>query len=310
MEELKKRILILDGAIGTTIKKYRENQNIENDILNEELNLLYPDIVKEIHRSYIKAGADIIETNTFNSNDMSAKKYKIENNSSYKISLTGVLLAKEVAGEIKNKKIYIAGSIGPTSTSLFLEKNKESFEKVKVEFIESIKGQIEGVIDGKPDFLFLETVYDSINLEVMINTIKNIFKQKQVSIPIIISLTLGENGKIFSGETFEEIIKKVDNELIIGYGINCSYGSQNLVNLIEEIERINKKLMIIYPNAGLPDKNGVYKETPEIFVNYMKKIMDNQKVNIVGGCCGTTYEYIKKLSDCSKNYLPKDFELR
>lgn len=301
--ELKKRIFILDGAMGTEIKR---NIQLKDKQLNEELNIINPEIIKKIHREYIKAGADIIESNTFNSNEMALQNSKFKGKS-YALSFEGVMLAKEIAKEYKN--IYVAASIGPTNKSLFLEKNDCTFDVKKNEFIKDIKGQIAGVIDADPDLILLETVYDSLNLEIMLEVIKYNFNKKNKQIPIIVSLTVGENGKIFSGESFDEIIEKVDTEDIIGYGINCSYGSEKLINLIEQIALNNRKLMIVYPNAGLPDSNGNYKETPEIFSKYMEKIMRNNKVNIVGGCCGTTSEYIKILSNSSKNYLPKDFEI-
>ena len=276
--EIKKRILILDGGIGSSLKKYK---------FSNFINLENPEIIKNIHQDFIDAGADIIETNTFNINFLTTKE------KTYKICKTGANLALEVAKKSKDKKIFVAGSIGPTEMSLFsLSKNQDiNISDKKNELRKIYFDQIKALIDCNIDFLLFETVYDSLNLEVGLNLAYDIMNKENREIPIIISLTIDEKGKIFSGEDIYDIINKFDCEKILAYGYNCSFGSEKLVNTIKNI-KISKPL-IIYPNAGTPDKNGNYLESPEIFVNNLLKIKD--KANIIGGCCGVTPQYINLL---------------
>ncbi len=305
-EQLKKRILVLDGAMGTMIKRAlsKSDNNSIKEKSNDLLNITRPEIIEKIHKDYIDAGADIIETNTFNCNDLSLKEYGLQGKT-YEISLAGARIAKKVAESYKNRKIYVAGSIGPTNMSLyFLSKDKTiDIDSKKEELKKIYIPQIEGVIDGGADIIFIETVYDSLNAEVTLETVLDILRKKQKELPIFVSATLGENGKIYSGETPDELFKKLDRKEVTGYGFNCSYGSAKLISSVKKLCESTDKFILFYPNAGLPDKNGNYVDTPEIMGKYMKELIDGGTVNIVGGCCGTTPEHIKVISSFIKREI-------
>lgn len=303
IDELRTRIMVLDGAMGTMIKRAcpKPEDYKGYDGCNDVLNITSPEIIENIHREYIDAGADIIETNTFNCNDLSLKKYGLEGKT-YEICLAGANIAKKVADSYKDRKIYVAGSVGPTNMSLyFLSQEKDVDMDAEKEKLKKIyTPQIEGVIDGGADIILLETVYDSLNAQIAIDTVLEILGKKGKELPIFLSATVGEKGRIFSGENPHELFTKLDRKEIAGYGFNCSYGSAKLMDYVRELAKDTDKFVVVYPNAGLPDKDGKYADTPEIMGGYLKELMDSGDINIVGGCCGTTPEYIKIISSCAK----------
>lgn len=278
-EILDKNQLILDGGMGTMISKYNIDYTYP-----ELLNLTHPNIIHDIHKKFILAGSDVIKTNTFNANLLTTKE------KTYSATFKGVMIAKDTAS-IFNKKIYVAGAIGPTNMSLYvLSQDKNIDINLKKEELKKIYyPQIEAIIDAEPDFIIFETFYDSLNLGVALNVAFKLMKEKNKFYEIFISLTVDENGYILSHENLYDIIKKFDNPYIIGYGYNCSFGSEKLLKILKDI-KINKKL-IVYPNAGTP-KNNIYPENALFWANNMKKI----KADLIGGCCGVTPKYIKKLA--------------
>ena len=298
LDQLKNKIMVLDGAMGTMIKSFNLDTEdfMGKDGCNEILNESRSDIIKKIHNLYIDAGADIIETNTFNCNSIALKGYGLENKS-YDLNLLGTKIAVSVAKE-KSKKIWVAGSVGPTSLSLFME-GANNLQKRKV-LKEAYYDQIKGIVDGGADIILLETVYDFFNLEVALEVTLEIFKEKNVNLPIFISVTINESGRIFSGESIKEIIEKVDRKEISGYGFNCSFGAKKLIPFVEGIKKYTDKYIIFYPNAGLPDSEGKYADTPEIMANYLKLLIEDRKVDIIGGCCGTTPDHIKAIASIIK----------
>lgn len=311
INELKKRVLVLDGATGTAIQKYNlTDEDFQGKKgCNEILNITKPDVIKEIHTKYIEAGADIIETNSFNCNRISLKDYEIED-MSYTLSKKGAELARETADNFyktSGKKIYIAGSIGPTSKSLSLPMGDVPYER-EINFDQMKKiysEQIEGVIDGGVDCLLIETIFDGLSAKAALVAAEELFEKKNIQLPIMISATVNRQGKIFSGQSIESLITALDRPSIISFGLNCSFGAKDLIPMIKRIASFTDKYISLYPNAGLPNEEGEYEETPEITAGYLKELVDEKKVNILGGCCGTHFSHIKAIADLVKDKGPR-----
>lgn len=309
-KELQKRILVLDGAMGTAIQKYNLNSNdyLGKKGCNEILNITRPDIIKDIHLKYIEAGADIIETNSFNCNKISLNEYGFSERA-YEIAKRSAELAKEVTTTSK-KKIYIAGSIGPTNKTLTIPSGKNPYDRdLGFDYLkEAYSEQIEGLIDGGVDILLIETIFDGLNAKCSVISAEEVMKRKNINLPIMISATVNKEGKIFTGQSIESLIVALDRESIISYGFNCSFGAKELIPLTKKLGKFTKKPISLYPNAGLPNEDGEYLESPDITANYLKELVDNQEVNILGGCCGTTFEHIKSIANLVKNRAPRKFE--
>lgn len=311
INELKKRVLVLDGATGTAIQKYNlTDEDFQGKKgCNEILNITRPDVIKDIHTKYIEAGADIIETNSFNCNRISLKDYEIED-MSYTLSKKGAELARETADNFyktSGKKIYVAGSIGPTSKSLSLPMGDVPYER-EINFDQMKKiysEQIEGVIDGGVDCLLIETIFDGLSAKAALVAAEELFEKKNIQLPIMISATVNRQGKIFSGQSIESLITALDRPSIISFGLNCSFGAKDLIPMIKRIASFTDKYISLYPNAGLPNEEGEYEETPEITAGYLKELVDEKKVNILGGCCGTHFSHIKAIADLVKDKEPR-----
>lgn len=311
INELKKRVLVLDGATGTAIQKYNlTDEDFQGKKgCNEILNITKPDVIKEIHTKYIEAGADIIETNSFNCNRISLKDYEIED-MSYTLSKKGAELARETADNFyktSGKKIYVAGSIGPTSKSLSLPMGDVPYER-EINFDQMKKiysEQIEGVIDGGVDCLLIETIFDGLSAKAALVAAEDLFEKKNIQLPIMISATVNRQGKIFSGQSIKSLITALDRPSIISFGLNCSFGAKDLIPMIKRIASFTDKYISLYPNAGLPNEEGEYEETPEITAGYLKELVDEKKVNILGGCCGTHFSHIKAIADLVKDKEPR-----
>lgn len=279
------KVLVLDGAMGTVLK----NKNIDKKFFNsttsfEVLNITAEAEVKDVHREYIEAGADIIETNTFNCNSFSLKGTEFED-SIYKICKKGAEIAKEVAKNYGNR-VLVAGSIGPTGVSLTQNSIMEE------ELRKSYREQIGGLIDGRVDLLLIETVYDYRNLKLALKVSEELFKNKRLNIPIIISFTCSEKGEIYSGESIQNIIKEIDNESIVGYGLNCV----GMTQFIEKLSDITSKKIIFYPN------DIILKELDNNLENYIYNLLKKNYIHIIGGCCGTDSKYIEKIKKIVKTF--------
>lgn len=312
----KKKIYILDGATGTVIQDYHlsEKDYTDNNYkyigCHEILNKTRQDVILDIHKKYIEAGADIIETNTFNSNSISLKDYGLEKES-YFLSFLGAKLARE-AVENSKKEILVAGSIGPTNKSASISTSKNILDR-EIDFnelFESYLIQARGLVDGGVDLFLIETIFDGLNAKAAVIACEKVAKENSKKIPIMISATVDKNGKILSGQDIKSLITSLDRDSIISFGLNCSFGAKDLIPLIESLNPYTDKLLSVYPNAGLPNENGEYDEKPQITLEYLKKLIDNKKINIIGGCCGTTPAHIKLISDYSKNYLPREINFK
>lgn len=310
---LKEKILVLDGATGTAIQNYNLD---EKDFLgkkgcNEILNLTRRDVIKEIHKKYIEAGADIIETNSFNCNRVSLEDYQIEDKV-YELTLESVKIAKEAINESKSKrKIFIAGSVGPTSKSLSVPVGEDPYDRA-IEFDELkeiYKEQVSGLIDGGVDLLLIETIFDGLNAKAAIIGAEEVMEEKGKNLPIMVSVTVNKQGKIFTGQSIEALILALDRNSIISYGFNCSFGAKELIPLTKKLGKFIKKPISLYPNAGLPNQDGEYDETPDITVGYLKELVDNEEINILGGCCGTHYGHIEKIAQLVRGKKPRKFDM-
>lgn len=273
-----KKVLVLDGAMGTTLQKYNlDSRYFLGSKSFEVLSFTKEDLIKEIHKKYIECGADIIETNTFNCNRIALKDTPMEKRV-YEICKKSVKLAREVREKLKSNTL-IAGSVGSLSISLSFEKEKE--KEVREAYFE----QISGVIDGGIDFILLETVYDFKNLQIALEVINLILKKRELSLPIVISFTCDNDGKIYSGENIKKIIEKIDEKNILGYGLNCIGNNP----FIKKMREITDKKIFFYPNSS------ILEEIKNI-EDYFKKLIDKNYVNIIGGCCGTDFSFIMMLN--------------
>lgn len=319
-EDLENKILVLDGATGTAIQNYNlVEKDFRGDLFkqhsinlkgcNEILNITKPEIIKEIHKKYIENGADIIETNSFNCNSLSLEDYGIPD-LSYTLSKEAALIAKESAQDFKRKtgkNIYVAGSIGPTSKSCCIPSGEIPYERnIDFDTLKTVyTEQIQGVIDGGVDILLIETIFDGLNAKAALLAAEEIMKKENILIPIMISFTVDKKGNLISGQNIESLITAIDRDSIISYGLNCSFGAKELIPIIIKLENFTRKKVSLYPNAGLPNENGEYEESAEEMLEHLKELINNKKINILGGCCGTTYHHIKLISDYVKGKSPR-----
>ena len=297
----KQRILILDGAMGTMIQSYGIS-NVCNDFLSVEK----PEIIKEIHRKYIQAGADIIETNSFNSNAISLEEYNLSDRA-YEICKTAATIARKVADEFPERKIWVAGGIGPTNKSLSLSPDVEDPAARAIDWDTLSKAyyeQVSGLIDGGVDLLLTETNFDSLNAKCALYTISQVMREKGVKLPVMLSVTLTESGRTLSGQTLEALLASVSGFDLFAVGLNCGFGAEKMIPYINRLAEISPYPIVTYPNAGLPDEMGEYTETPETMVEHLKPVLDNSRANIIGGCCGTTPAHIKAIAEYAKVCKP------
>lgn len=321
VNELKKKILVLDGAMGTAIQNYGlkevdycgkefKNSSIPQKGNNDILNITNPIIIEEIHKKYLKAGADIIETNTFNGTSISQEDYGLSEHV-YRINYEGAKIARKIADEYSTseKPIFVAGSVGPTNKTLSISPKVEHPEYRDVSFDEMMnayKDQMLALIDGGVDVILIETVFDTLNARAAIYALDLINEERSTKIPIMISGTITDkSGRTLSGQTLEAFVESMKNQYIISIGLNCAFGGKELVPFIEKLSELTSLYVSVYPNAGLPNTLGEYDESPDITLANIKPLIDNKKLNILGGCCGTTFEHIKVLSEYVKNKSPR-----
>lgn len=292
-ELLKKRILLLDGAMGTQLQNkkltHSDFDGKEHYACYDFLSLTRPDIIKNIHKEYLDAGADIITTNTICANSIDLSKYNLSDKV-YKINKRASIIAKECANNYCNK--FVAGSIGPTQECISIT-SKLNLDKLKYIYYE----QAIGLIEGACDLILIETCIDLLNIKAAVIGVNKAKIETKKEIPIMISISLMDNGKLLSGEDIEIVYNSLITYNPLAFGINCSIGPIKVKKYIHKLSMISQLPVILYPNAGIPDKNGKYNETPSSFKKYMKEYVNNGWVNIIGGCCGTTPEHIRLLKE-------------
>ncbi len=325
-EELEKRILIIDGAMGTMIQRYGLTEddfrgdrfkNHDADVKgnNDLLNLTRPDIIKAIHLEYLKAGADIIETNTFSTQRISMADYKMEE-LSYELSFEGAKIAKEATQEFMlsnpNRTCFVAGAIGPTNRTLSLspDVNDPGFRAITYDELEAAYyEQVRGLIDGGSDVLLIETIFDTLNAKAAISAIRKYDEVIGKTTEIMISGTITDaSGRTLSGQTVEAFLNSVTHAKPLSIGFNCALGAQEMRPHIEELAAKANCYVSAYPNAGLPNEFGAYDEQPHETAHFVDDFINSGFVNIVGGCCGTTPEHIhciaKKAAKGSARPIP------
>ena len=319
-DSIKERILILDGAMGTMIQGYKLTEmdfrgNLELLQMlnyqgnNDMLNLTRPDIIEDIHRRYLKAGADIISTNTFSAQRISQADYHMED-FSYDIALQGAKLARKCADEYSttNKPRFVAGSIGPTNKTCSMSPDVSDPAKRDLTYdtlFHAYSEQVEAMIKGGIDAILIETIFDTLNAKVAIDASLSEMRKVGIDLPIMLSVTITDlSGRTLSGQTLEAFLASTSSYPIFSVGLNCSFGAEQMRPYIKELASKAPYYISIYPNAGLPNSMGEYDETTEIMVPQMRTYVDEGLVNIIGGCCGTTDEFIAGYTQIVKDKLP------
>ncbi len=321
---LNERILVLDGSMGVFIQKFRlteeqfrgerfKDHPVDLKGNNDILVITQPEIIKSIHKKYLEAGADIIETNTFNGTSISQSDYKTEN-LVYEINFQAAKIAKEVADEFTKqnptKPRFVAGSIGPTNKTLSIspDVNDPGYRAVTFEEVaNAFKEQARGLIDGGADILLIETMIDTLNAKAALYGIMELCEEINSNIPIMISGSIIDmSGRTLSGQNTEAFWISVSHtKNLLSVGLNCSLGPKQIRPFIEELSRIANVYVSLYPNAGLPNEFGGYDETPQSMSEVLEEFAKEGFFNIIGGCCGTTPEHIKAFAEIAKKYPPR-----
>jgi 5-methyltetrahydrofolate--homocysteine methyltransferase len=314
-EILKHRILLLDGAMGTEIQAYKleeedfrkgwfENHNKSLKGNNDLLSLTRPDVIKAIHESYLEAGADIVETNTFSGTTIAQADYGLER-AAYDINFHGAKVAKEACDKYTalnpDKPRFVAGSIGPTNMTLSISPDVNDPGHRTITFnqlVTAYKEQAKGLIEGGSDLLLVETVFDTLNAKAALFAIEEAQNELATEIPIMVSGTITDaSGRTLSGQTAEAFLVSVEHANLLSIGLNCALGANALRPYLQVLKKKAPFFVSAHPNAGLPNEMGEYDETPEMMADQIKTYLDEGLVNIVGGCCGTTPAHIKAMAD-------------
>jgi len=320
---LSKRIMVIDGAMGTMIQRYKLSEedfrgerfkDFHADIKgnNEILSLTRPDIIASIHKEYLDAGADIIETNTFSANTVSQADYDLED-ICYELNFESAKLAAKAVAEknleTPDKRRFVAGALGPTTklASMSPDVNNPGFRALGFDDLVKAYGeQTRGLIDGGADILLIETITDTLNCKAALFAIDQIFEERGESLPIMISGTItDQSGRTLSGQTVEAFWISVSHMPLLSVGLNCALGAEEMRPHIEELSRISDCFISAYPNAGLPNEMGEYDQDPHEMGDHMHDFALSGFVNIVGGCCGTTPEHIKEMVETVSKIAPR-----
>jgi 5-methyltetrahydrofolate--homocysteine methyltransferase len=321
---LKERILIIDGAMGTMIQRYKLSeadyrgsrfkdwpQDVKGN--NDLLCITQPQIVEEIHKQYLEAGADIIETNTFSSTIIAQADYGMQS-LAYELNIAAAQCARNAADEYiakdKSKPRFVAGAIGPLNKTLSLspDVNNPGFRSVTFdEVVAAYYEQVKGLVDGGVDLLLIETIFDTLNAKAAIYAIKKYFREEnKTPLPVMISGTITDaSGRTLSGQTLEAFYTSVAHAKPLSVGLNCALGAAEMRSHIEELSQIAACYTSAYPNAGLPNAMGEYDEQPEQTAHFIEEWAEQGFVNIVGGCCGTTPDHIKHIAENVKRFEPR-----
>ncbi len=323
---LRQRILIIDGAMGTMIQQYKLDEadyrgdrfrDWQCDVKgnNDLLCLTHPEIIREIHKKYLAAGANILETNTFNGQKISLADYHMES-LAYEINVKAAQVAREAIQEYcretgaTDADLFVAGAIGPMNKTLSLSPDVNNpgyravtFDEVAAAYYE----QISGLVDGGADVLLVETIFDTLNAKAAIYAINKYFSDKGTApLPVMISGTITDaSGRTLSGQTLEAFYISVMHAEPVSIGLNCALGAGEMKPYIEELSELADCYVSAYPNAGLPNAMGGYDETPEQLAAIVGGFAENGWVNVVGGCCGTTPQHIAAIAKAVKNIAPR-----
>ena len=318
---IREKILILDGAMGTMIQSYHLTeedfrgtrfQQVEGRQLkgnNDLLSLTRPDVILDIHRRYLAAGADIIETNTFSSQRISQADYGLED-ISYELAYEGARLARQAVDELADGTCrFVAGAIGPTNKTCSMSpdvSNPAARDLTYDELYFAYEEQIKGLLDGGVDALLIETIFDTLNAKVAIDVAIKAMEARNLELPIMLSVTVSDlAGRTLSGQTLEAFLGSICSYPIFSVGLNCSFGASQMKPYLKELGKKAPYYISAYPNAGLPNSMGEYDETAESMSPQIGEFIDEQLVNIVGGCCGTTDEFIRRYAEMARGKAPR-----
>ncbi len=320
---LSERILVLDGAMGTMIQRHKFEEEDYRGVQfknwksplkgnNDMLSLTQPQAIEEIHRKYLEAGADIIETNTFSGTTIAMADYHMEEYV-YELNFESAKIARKVCDEFTiktpDKPRFVAGAIGPTNRTLSLSPDVNdpgyravTFEELRIAY----KQQAEALLDGGSDILLVETIFDTLNAKAALFAIDEIREERNLHIPIMVSGTITDaSGRTLSGQTAGAFLISVSHMDLMSVGFNCALGAKQLTPYLQEIAENSNFAVSAYPNAGLPNAFGQYDESPELMAEQIREYAEKGLINIVGGCCGTTPPHIKAIAELVKNYEPR-----
>jgi len=315
----KDRILVLDGAMGTMVQSYKLTEadfraerfkDHTSDLKgnNDLLCLTRPDVVGEIHKAYFDAGADIVETNTFNANAISQQDYDTEK-LAYEINLEAAKIAKSTAALFSDKPRFVAGALGPTNrtASLSPSVNDPGFRNINFdELKDAYHDQARGLLEGGVDLFLIETVFDTLNCKAALYAVRELLEKQNKDIPILVSGTITDaSGRTLSGQTVEAFWYSIRHANLTAVGLNCALGAEQIRPWLDELSTITDTYAFVYPNAGLPNEFGEYDETPEAMAVVIKEFADSGLVNLVGGCCGTTPDHIKAIAKAVEGIEPR-----
>lgn len=320
--DLKERILVLDGAMGTMIQSYKldekayhgerfKNNRIALKGNHDVLTLTQPQVICEIHQSYIEAGADLICTNTFNSNVISMAEYGLQD-LVYELNVEAAKLARkaiEKHNHLKDKPRYVVGSIGPTNrtASLSPDVNRPGYRAISFDELKNAYGeQVRGLLDGGADIMLVETIFDTLNCKAALLAINEVSEKKGIVVPVMVSGTIADqSGRLLAGQNLEAFYNSVSHVDLLSIGLNCAFGAKRLRPFIEELSAISKFNVSVHPNAGLPDLFGQYTQTAKEMANLIDDYLQNGFANIVGGCCGTRAEHIAQIVKVAAKHKPR-----
>jgi len=324
-KELKKRILVLDGAMGTMLQAYKfSEEDFRGERFkdyptplqgnNDLLSITQPEAIKTVHGKYFEAGADIIETNTFSGTTIAMADYQLED-LVYELNFQSAKIAKEVATEFTlkepHKPRFVAGSIGPTNrtASMSPDVNDPGYRAVTFNDLRiAYKQQTEALIDGGVDLLLVETVFDTLNAKAALFAIEEVKDERDIEIPIMLSGTITDaSGRTLSGQTAEAFLISVSHISLLSVGFNCALGANLLQPHLEAIANKTPFAISAHPNAGLPNAFGEYDETPEEMGEQIEEYLKKDLINIIGGCCGTSPDHIRVIADIASKYNPRNY---
>ncbi|WP_339916845.1 homocysteine S-methyltransferase family protein [Yeosuana marina] len=322
-QDLQQRILVLDGAMGTMLQRYKFTEedyrgerfkdypsSLKGN--NDLLSITQPQAIKDTHAKYFEAGADIVETNTFSGTSIAMADYNMQD-LVYELNFQSAKIAKEVADEFTKKEPhkprFVAGSMGPTNrtASMSPDVNDPGFRAVTFDELRiAYKQQAEALVDGGVDLLLVETVFDTLNAKAALFAIEQVKEEKNIDIPIMLSGTITDaSGRTLSGQTAEAFLISVSHIPLLSVGFNCALGANLLQPHLEAIANKTDFAISAHPNAGLPNAFGEYDESPEQMGEQIEEYLKKNLINIIGGCCGTTPEHIKVIAKIAAKYKPR-----
>ena len=320
---LQERVLVLDGAMGTMLQRYKfTEEDFRGERFkewphplqgnNDLLSLTQPEAIATVHAKYFEAGADIVETNTFSGTTIAMADYHLEE-LVYELNYESARIAKKVADEFTarepHKPRFVAGSIGPTNktASMSPDVNDPGYRAVSFNDLRiAYKQQVEALLDGGVDILLVETIFDTLNAKAALFAIEEVKEKRNIDVPIMVSGTITDaSGRTLSGQTAEAFLISISHIPMLSVGFNCALGASQLVPHLEVLSAKTDLAVSAHPNAGLPNAFGEYDETPEQMALQIKEYLEKGLVNIVGGCCGTTPGHIKAIAELVKDYKPR-----